>query len=43
MQESRHLTDVEALMWTLDADPHLSSAFANVTLFDRPPDAERLR
>lgn len=30
-------------MWTLDADPHLSSAFANVTLFDRPPDPERFR
>ncbi len=43
MEDSRHLTDVEALMWTLDADPHLSSAFANVTLFDRPPDPERLR
>ncbi len=41
--DARHLTDVEALMWTLDADPHLSSAFANVTLFDRPPDRERLR
>lgn len=43
MEDSRHLTDVEALMWTLDADPHLSSAFANVSLFDRPPDPERLR
>lgn len=43
MDEDRHLTDVEALMWTLDADPHLSSAFANVTLFDRPPDMDRLR
>lgn len=43
MEDSRHLTDVEALMWTLDADPHLSSAFANVTLFDRPPDPDRFR
>ncbi|HYI62751.1 MAG TPA: wax ester/triacylglycerol synthase domain-containing protein [Acidimicrobiales bacterium] len=41
--EDRHLTDVEALLWTLDADPHLSSTFANVTLLDRPPDAERFR
>lgn len=43
MEDSRHLTDVEALMWTLDADPHLSSAFANVSLFDRPPDPDRFR
>ncbi|QYG93858.1 DUF1298 domain-containing protein [Iamia sp. SCSIO 61187] len=43
MEESRHLTDVEALMWTLDADPHLSSAFANISLFDRPPDPDRFR
>jgi diacylglycerol O-acyltransferase len=43
VEDSRHLTDVEALMWTLDADPHLSSAFANVSLFDRPPDADRFR
>lgn len=43
MEESRHLTDVEALMWTLEADPHLSSAFANVSLFDRAPDPERFR
>lgn len=37
------MTDVEALMWTLEKDPHLSSTFANVTIFDRPPDVERLR
>jgi diacylglycerol O-acyltransferase len=43
VEDSRHLTDVESLMWTLDADPHLSSAFANVSLFDRPPDPERFR
>jgi WS/DGAT/MGAT family acyltransferase len=43
VEDSRHLTDVEALMWTLDADPHLSSAFANVSLFDRPPDPDRFR
>src|SRR5688500_14415430 len=37
------MSDVEALMWTLEKDPHLSSTFANVTVFDRPPDVERLR
>lgn len=35
------MTEVEALMWTLDADPHLSSTFANVTILDRPVDRER--
>ena len=37
------MSDVEALMWNLEKDPHLSSTFANVTLFDRPPDIDRLR
>lgn len=37
------MSDVEALMWTLEKDPHLSSTFANVTVLDRPPDVERLR
>lgn len=37
------LSDVEALMWTLEGDPHLSATFANITLFDRPVDAERFR
>ncbi len=30
-------------MWALDADPHLSSTFANLTLFDQPADPERFR
>jgi WS/DGAT/MGAT family acyltransferase len=37
------MSDVEALMWTLEKDPHLSSTFANVTVLDRPPDVDRLR
>lgn len=37
------MSDLEALMWTLEKDPHLSSTFANVTVFDRSPDIERLR
>lgn len=41
--DDRHLTAVEALMWTLDGDPHLSSTFANVTLLDQPPDVEVFR
>lgn len=37
------MSEVEALMWALDADPHLSSNFANVTVLDRVPDLDRLR
>ena len=37
------MTDLEALMWNLDKDPHLTSSFANVTLLDRLPDHDRLR
>lgn len=37
------LTDFEALMWTLERDPHLASGFANVTLLDRPADLEWMR
>lgn len=36
------MTDFEALMWTIERDPRLSNAFANVTLLDRPPDIDRL-
>src|SRR5215210_5638884 len=39
----RHMSDVEALMWNLEKDPHLSAAFGNVTIFDRSPDHDRLR
>jgi WS/DGAT/MGAT family acyltransferase len=37
------MTDVEALMWNLEKDPHLSASIANVTTFDCVPDRERLR
>jgi len=43
MRNDRRMTDVEALMWNLEKDPHLSASIANVTLFDEPPDADRLR
>jgi diacylglycerol O-acyltransferase len=39
----RHMSDVEALMWNLEKDPHLSAAFGNVTIFDTSPDIDRLR
>lgn len=38
-----HMTDFEAVMWAVDADPRLSSAFANLTVLDRPPDRAELR
>lgn len=40
---SSRMSDVEALMWNLEKDPHLNSAFATVTLLDRYPDMDRLR
>lgn len=43
MRAGRRMTDVEALMWNLEKDPHLSASIANVTLLDRSPDRERLR
>lgn len=43
MRNERRMTDVEALMWNLEKDPHLSASFANVTVFDVAPDPDRLR
>jgi diacylglycerol O-acyltransferase len=43
LRNDRRMTDVEALMWNLEKDPHLSASIANVTLFDRLPDPDRLR
>ncbi len=37
------MSDVEALMWNIEKDPHLSSTFANVTVLDRPADLDRFR
>ncbi len=43
LRSERRMTDVEALMWNLEKDPRLSASIANITLFDRPPDPDRLR
>jgi WS/DGAT/MGAT family acyltransferase len=43
MRNDRRMSDVEALMWNLEKDPHLSASIANVTVFDRTPDPDRLR
>jgi len=37
------MSDLEALMWTVETDPLLSSTFANLSTFDVMPDVERLR
>jgi WS/DGAT/MGAT family acyltransferase len=37
------MSDLEALMWTLEKDPHLSATFASVTVLDAVPDFERFR
>jgi len=37
------MTDTEALLWALEADPALRSAFVSVTFLDRLPDMARLR
>jgi WS/DGAT/MGAT family acyltransferase len=37
------MSDVEALMWTVEKDPHLSSTFANLTVLDRSPNIDDLR
>jgi diacylglycerol O-acyltransferase / wax synthase len=37
------MSDAEALMWTLEKDPALRSAFLQITLLDRPLDFARFR
>lgn len=43
MRNDRRMTDVEALMWNLEKDPHLSASIANVTVLDAVPHRDRLR
>ena len=43
MRADRRMTDVEALMWNLEKDPHLSASIANITVLDTFPDMARLR
>jgi WS/DGAT/MGAT family acyltransferase len=39
----QRMSELEALLWTLEKDPYLGSTFANLTLLDRVPDLERFR
>jgi diacylglycerol O-acyltransferase len=43
VRTDRRMSDVEAMMWTIEKDPFLSSTFGTVTLLDRPPDFDRFR
>lgn len=43
VRDESRMSELEALMWSLDADPHLRGTFANVTVLDRTPDHEYLR
>jgi diacylglycerol O-acyltransferase len=36
------MSDSDALMWTIERDPHLRSTILSVMVLDRPPDPERL-
>jgi diacylglycerol O-acyltransferase len=37
------MSGFESLMWELERDPQLTSAFANLTVFDRPPNRRTFR
>jgi diacylglycerol O-acyltransferase / wax synthase len=41
--DDMYMSGFESLMWELERDPRLSSAFANLTIFDRPPDRKIFR
>lgn len=43
VHDAARMSSFEAVMWELERDPQLSSAFANVTILDRPPDRARFR
>src|SRR5258708_12157015 len=40
---ARRMTDAEALMWSMEADPALRSAFISITFLERAPDFDRFR
>jgi WS/DGAT/MGAT family acyltransferase len=40
---ARRMSDAEALMWIVEKDPALRSAFLQLTILDGPPDFDRLR
>ncbi|MDZ7733064.1 MAG: wax ester/triacylglycerol synthase family O-acyltransferase [Acidimicrobiia bacterium] len=42
MRAERRMTDLEAMMWNIEKDPYLSSAFGSLSILDQPPDMDRL-
>lgn len=43
MTDLERMSDLEALMWSLESDPHLSSNFAVLSFYDTAPEPDRLR
>ncbi len=43
VREPVRMSGFESLMWDLERDPRLSSSFANLSVFDRPPDRATFR
>src|SRR5437879_921392 len=43
MATGERLSDLEALMWSIERDPVLRATFLTVTFLDRPPDFGRFR
>jgi len=43
LREPVRMSGFESLMWDLERDPKLSSSFANLSVFDRPPDRAKFR
>jgi len=41
--DRERMSGLESFMWELERDPQLSSAFANLTIFDRAPDRDVFR
>lgn len=42
IRSERRMSDLEAMMWTVEKDPGLSTTFGSLTLLDRSPDRARL-
>ena len=43
VRSERRMSDVEAMMWNVEKDPHLNSTFGSITMLDRPPNIDVLR
>lgn len=41
--DAEAMSGFESMMWDMERDPHLASAFSNLTILDRPPDRRAFR